>query len=218
MSQDSGRTAQKERTRKAILDGARTLLGEGKPVTVAAAAEKHGISKATAYRYFSDPALLVAEAGLDISVASYEEIVADAPDIRQRLRAISLYFFDLAIDHEATFRQFVGMTLLAWTPDGTKPQSRRGARRISMYEQALATDDGGLTRQERELLIRALSTATGTEAMIALLGVAGADPATARETVSEIADAILDRYLGRENRTSQKLRSWNLDDPSARKL
>lgn len=198
MSQQSGRAAQKERTRKAILDGARALLGEGKPVTVAAAAEKHNISKATAYRYFSDPALLVAEAGLDISVAPYEAIVADTPDVREKLKAISLYFFDLAIDNEAGFRQFVGMTLAAWKPDGTQNPARRGARRILMYEQALAADDLGLTGQEQKKLIRALATATGTEAMIALLDIANVDHATARETVAEIADALLDRYLGRD--------------------
>lgn len=198
MDRDSGRVAQKERTRKAILDGARTLLGEGKPVTVAAAAEVHSISKATAYRYFSDPALLVAEAGLDVSVASYEEIVEGLRGLRERLRAISLYYFDLAIDHEAGFRQFVGMTLAAWSPDETKHPPRRGARRVVMYERALATGDVGLTRREREMLIRSLSMATGAEAMIALLDVVGVDAAAARETVSEITDAILDRHLGRE--------------------
>lgn len=198
MSQPSGRTAQKERTRKAILDGARMLLGEGKPVTVAAAAEKHNISKATAYRYFSDPALLVAEAGLDISVASYDAIVADIQGVREKLKAISLYFFDLAIDNEAGFRQFVGMTLAAWKPDGNQSPARRGARRIAMYERALASDDLRLTGQEQAKLINALATATGAEAMIALLDVANVDHATARQTVSEIADALLDRYLGPE--------------------
>ena len=198
MSQPSGRTAQKERTRKAILDGARMLLGEGKPVTVAAAAEKHNISKATAYRYFSDPALLVAEAGLDISVASYDAIVADIQGVREKLKAISLYFFDLAINNEAGFRQFVGMTLAAWKPDGNQSPARRGARRIAMYERALASDDLRLTGQEQAKLINALATATGAEAMIALLDVANVDHATARQTVSEIADALIDRYLGPE--------------------
>ncbi|WP_138473472.1 TetR family transcriptional regulator, partial [Poseidonocella sp. HB161398] len=99
MTARAGRTAQKERTRQAILDGARTLMQEGQPVTVAAAAERHGISKATAYRYFSDAAVLAAEAGLDIAVAGYEEITAGAADLRGKLRAISLYFFDLSLAH-----------------------------------------------------------------------------------------------------------------------
>lgn len=174
------------------------MLGEGKPVTVAAAAEKHNISKATAYRYFSDPALLVAEAGLDIAVASYDAIVADSPGVREKLKAISLYFFDLAIDNEAGFRQFVGMTLAAWKPDGSQNPVRRGARRILMYEQALASGDIGLTGTQQDRLIHALSTATGTEAMIALLDVANVDHATARQTVSEIADALLDHFIGKK--------------------
>lgn len=199
MGDGGGRVAQKDRTRKAILDGARTLLGEGKPVTVAAAAEKHNISKATAYRYFSDPALLVAEAGLDISVKSYEGVVSGAADLRQRLTAISLYFFDLALEHEAGFRQFVSMTLATWTPDTTNSPSLRGARRVAMFERAMVASDVKLARKQQERLIRALSVATGTEAMIALLDVAGTDSATARETVSDITDAILDRFLGAEN-------------------
>lgn len=199
MKEIGGRMAQKQRTRKAILDGARTLLGEGKPVTVAAAAEKHSISKATAYRYFSDPALLVAEAGLDISVKSYEDVVSGTADLRQRLTAISLYFFDLALKHEASFRKFVSMTLATWTPDTKNNPALRGARRVAMFERAMVSSDVKLARKQQEKLIRALSVATGTEAMIALLDVAGADPATARETVSDITDAILDRFLGADN-------------------
>ena len=204
MKTGPGRTAQKNRTRKDILDGARTLLAEGQQVTVAAAAGKHGISKATAYRYFSDPAVLVAEAGLDISVRSYEEITRDAADLRQRLKAISLYFFDLALEHEAGFRQFVSMTLAAWRPDQSRRTSTRGARRVTMYEQALAQDNGGLTQAERTRLVLALTTATGSEAMIALLDVAGTDPDTARATVATLADAILDAFLGPSDPPAQR--------------
>ena len=38
MPKTKGRSAQRARTRQAILDGARKLLSDGKPVTVAAAA------------------------------------------------------------------------------------------------------------------------------------------------------------------------------------
>ena len=125
----------------AILDGARQLLAEGAPVTVAAAAERHGVSKATAYRYFSDPGILVSEAMLDIAVKPYEEITRGADDLRGRLLAINLYFLDLAFENEAGFRQFLGRTLTL-SATGTNAV-RRGARRISMYRQVLAEDDGG---------------------------------------------------------------------------
>ncbi len=197
MEPESGRSAQRERTRKAILDGARRLMKEGKPVTVAAAADVHGISKATAYRYFSDAAMMVAEAGLDVAVARYEAVISGADDLHSRLMAINLYFFDLAIEHEAGFRRFVGMTLEAWKPGDARKGRRRGARRIAMYWQALAQGDEGLSPARQKRLVRALAIATGSEAMIASLDIVGSDVATARATVEDVTGAILDRYLGR---------------------
>ncbi|WP_127557880.1 TetR/AcrR family transcriptional regulator [Nioella ostreopsis] len=197
-----GRTSQKERTRRAILDGARQLLSEGAPVTVAAAAERHGVSKATAYRYFSDPDILVSEAMLDIEVKSYEDITRNANSLRERLLAINLYFLDLALENEMGFRQFLGRTLTV-SASGTD-KVRRGARRISMYRQALADDDGGLSRTDQDALVRALAPATGIEAMTALLDVAGAEPEQAREAVSTMTLAILDRLLGPAGQAGQR--------------
>ena len=79
MPKTKGRSAQRARTRQAILDGARKLLSDGKPVTVAAAAAETGISKATSYRYFSDADLLVAEAVLDIAVKPYDAVISGGP-------------------------------------------------------------------------------------------------------------------------------------------
>lgn len=189
------RNAQKERTRLAILDGARTLLRQGRPVTVVDAAEVHGISKATAYRYFSDPAMLVAEAGLDISVKPFDEVVAGCGSLRQRLKAISLYFFDLVLENEAGFRQFVGMTLTAWKPDEGQRPAYRGARRLTMYRRALAEDDGGLSPDDQDRLVRALAMSTGTEALVALVDVVGATPEQARDSVCDVTDAILNAFL-----------------------
>ena len=189
------RRAQKLRTREALLDGARALLAEGATVTVAAAAARSGISKPTAYRYFSDPAMLAAEAGLAVEVKDYREIVAGAETVREKLRAISLYFLDLALDNEAAFRQFLARTLDAWNR-GSGTQNRRGARRIAMFEYALndVADDIGTVRAA--CLVRGLATATGAEAMIALLDVVQSDRETARATALDIADALIDRHLG----------------------
>ncbi|MDF2231416.1 TetR family transcriptional regulator [Albimonas sp. CAU 1670] len=187
------RSAQKARTRQALLAAARGLIARGEEVTVTAAAAEAGISKATAYRYFSDPAALVVECGLDIDVAPYEAVVAGAADLRARLEAISLYFFDLACDREAEFRQLLARTLddsLA-SPGG---RARRGARRVTMYERALA-EDGAVPPAERAALVRELSAATGAEVMIALFDVVGAGREEAREAVAGIAAAICDRRL-----------------------
>ncbi|MEQ8291356.1 MAG: TetR/AcrR family transcriptional regulator [Roseovarius sp.] len=193
MPQTKGRSAQRARTRQAILDGARKLLSEGKPVTVAAAAAETGISKATSYRYFSDADLLVAEAVLDIAVKPYEAVVSGAPDLRGKLKAICLYFLDLALENEPEFRQFLAASMRAWSAESRG--AARGGRRVSMFHRALSEHDTGLSEDQNETLVCALSASTGMEALIALIDVAGASPAQAREVVGFMVDAMLDRVL-----------------------
>src|SRR6056297_3039606 len=109
---------------------------------------------------------------------------------RPRALAVSLYIFDLSLAHEAAFRQFLARNLDAWLSEG--PRDRRGARRVEMFRRALA--GAGLDPAREARLVAALTAATGTEAMIALIDIARVDPDVARETVAEIAEALLDRY------------------------
>ena len=189
------RSAQKHRTREAILAGARAMAARGEPVTVAAAAAEQGISRATAYRYFSDPVLLVAEAGLAIEVRDYETVVGTAAGVPERLLAITLYVFDLACEHEAGFRQFLARNLDVSLTVGRPERSLRGARRVAMLERALDEGDVSLSAPRRAGLVRALSAITGIEAVIALEDVAGASRAEARETVEELATLVIERHL-----------------------
>ena len=48
------RTNQKQRTRQALVDAAKTLAANGRPLTIADVAEAAQVSVATAYRYFSN--------------------------------------------------------------------------------------------------------------------------------------------------------------------
>lgn len=190
------RTSQKNRTREAILAGARALIERGEPVTVTAAAAESGISKATAYRYFSDPAVLAAEAGLAVEVRDYTEIVQGCDTPREKVLAVSLYMFDLALAHEAAFRQFLARNLDCWLAEGGGEATRRGARRVAMYRQALSEVRPPLPADRLALLVGALSAATGTETMIALDDIARLSPDQARQAVRETTEALLDRFLG----------------------
>src|SRR6056297_880959 len=147
-------------------------------------------SRAPAYRYFSDPQVLASEAGLAVEVLDYASIVEGADGARARALAVSLYIFDLSLAHEAAFRQFLARNLDAWLSEG--PRDRRGARRVEMFRRALA--GAGLDPAREARLVAALTAATGTEAMIALIDIARVDPDVARATVAEIAEALLDRY------------------------
>lgn len=183
-------TNKRSRTREAILAGARALLARGEPVTVAAAAADQGISRATAYRYFSDPAVLAAEAGLAVEVLPYETVVAGATTPRARVLAVSRYIFDLSIRNEAAFRQFLARNLDAWATSQTR--ERRGARRVDMFNAAL--NGTKLSPEKKTRLVAALSTATGSEAMIGLYDIARVDQATAETVVSDTALALLDHF------------------------
>lgn len=190
------RRAQKARTRDSLLEGARAVLAQGRTVTIATAAAQAGISKATAYRYFSDPDLLAAEAGLAVQVKPFEDVVAGARTARDKVRAVSLYFFDLALEHETAFRQFLARSLDAWSAEGGQVRNRRGARRVAMFKSALSDVACEVGPDRIARLVSALAATTGTEAMIALLDVANADRSRARATVCDMVDALLDRHIG----------------------
>lgn len=191
MTKSQDRSAQRARTRQAILDGARKLLAKGKPVTVAAAAAENGVSKATSYRYFSTPDVLVAEAALDIEVHPYEEVIGDASDLRGKLKAICLYFLELAFENESGFRQYLAATMRAWRPEHTS--TTRGGPRIAMFRRALSEHETELSESQKEMLVRSLSATTGMEALIAMVDIADATPQQTREAVGFMVDAMLDR-------------------------
>lgn len=197
MANSTERTAQKHRTREAILEGARELLSEGAEVTVAAAAKKRGISRATAYRYFKDPDALAAEAGLAVEVAAYLDVVKDSETVRDKLLAINLYMIDLTLENEIAFRQFLSKTLGASAKEKDASRRRRGARRTSMYDRALAPALDQIGPEGAQRLKSALAASTGVEAMVALMDVAGVAREDVRAMVGEMTEALLDKYLGK---------------------
>ena len=80
MSRQEGfeRVAQKQRTRSALLEATREWLAEGKHPTVAEAADRAGISRATAYRYFSAPEPMAQEAVLDAIAREFAAVLRHA--------------------------------------------------------------------------------------------------------------------------------------------
>ena len=74
----NGRTAQKRRTRDALVAAAREVVARGETPTVEAAAEAAGISRATAYRYFPNQHALLVAAHPETGAVSL--LPEDAPD------------------------------------------------------------------------------------------------------------------------------------------
>jgi len=191
------RHAQKSRTRAALLDAARAISRDGGLLTVAAAADRAGISKATAYRYFTDPGTLAYEATLDLIVKSPAEIVGDSPDVRARVHRAAQYFRAFPRDNEGMFRQFFARTMDNWiTAKGNRPLTR-GARRIPAFALALDPVRGLLPPDRFERLVLALaSSATGFEQHIAMTDVCGLTPAQSDDLGREVVEALLNHFLG----------------------
>lgn len=187
------RLNQKARTRIALLRAAQELAAEGKEITVPAVAAHARISKATAYRYFSDPVTLAADAALDLEVASTDSLLGNETDVRKRVHAITDYYRAFSRSHELTFRKYVSRVLDEWTP-GTKVQ-RRGARRIPALEIALEPVRPDLPPKKfADLVIMLAACATGFEQNMVLTDICGLSYKEADRIGREVVDAILDKY------------------------
>jgi AcrR family transcriptional regulator len=193
---DTGRTSQKARTRRELLAAARRVMERGEPVTVTAAADEAEISRATAYRYFPNADVLTLEAALDGRVATPEEIVGHAENVRERVLRVQRYLFALTRGAEAQFRLFLARALDSWVANGGEAAREiRGGRRLPMYEHALLPVRSQMARSDFEFLVHSLSAVSGIEAYIALKDVCRVDDATADEIAASNVEAILARFL-----------------------
>lgn len=195
LSQPTSRTNQKQRTRADLLRAARKLMGEGQQPTVADAADAAGISRATAYRYFSKPEELIREATLD---ALAELAGPAAPDgtsgdtVEQRLDSLVTRVLALITDNEALFRTF-----LAHAVSGPA-EPRRGGRRLIWLREILRPVEHELDEPARDRLIHALSLLMGIEPVIVLRDIAGLDQEEASAVLRWAAQALLSTTLAQK--------------------
>nr|WP_256367761.1 TetR/AcrR family transcriptional regulator [Ruegeria sp. HKCCD6157] len=189
----ASRTNQINRTREALLSAARDLMSEGKEVTLAKVAERAKTSRATVYRYFSDPSVLALDATLDLEVTPTSELLEGLNNVRSRVHAVARYYLDFSRFHEAHFRQFLAESLKASLEDGTVKM--RGARRVAAFSEALAPVQPLMKPKEIDDLAKRLSMTTGMEQLIILEDILRVDEATGYQLQEGLVDALLDRYL-----------------------
>jgi AcrR family transcriptional regulator len=201
MRLDIGRTNQKARTRRALLAAARRLLDRHEPVSVPTAADEAGISRATAYRYFSDADALTLEAILDGQFATPEEIVGETADVRERVHKVRRYLLTATREAETKFRLFLARALDSWVASrGSASREIRAGRRLPMYEHALAPARARMRQRDFEFLVLSLSAASGLESYLALKDVCRVDDALADKIAASNIDAILDKLLPGEDK------------------
>jgi AcrR family transcriptional regulator len=191
--ESTGRTAQKSRTRLALVTAARELLADGLTPKVEDAAARAGISRTTAYRYFANQRSLLLAAQPTISPDSL--LPPDAPaDAAGRLDVLMTAFARYNLTWEPQLRAALRLSL---EPAADSPVLRQG-RAIGWIAEALAPLRDSHPHVDVRRLAVAIRSATGIETLIWLLDIAGYSRERATDTVRSTARALLDAAVLRD--------------------
>jgi AcrR family transcriptional regulator len=185
----TGRTNQKARTRDALIAAARELLAEGVTPSVEQAADRAGISRTTAYRYFVNRRALLVAAFPDIDAPSLLD--DDAPDdAGARLELVMERLSRQMLDHEPELRAALRLSLELPRPDAGALALRQG-RAIGWIEDALAPLRPRLGSEALHRLALAIRATLGIEPLVWLTDVGGLSREDATELMRSSARALL---------------------------
>ncbi len=170
---ETGRVAQRRRTRRAILDAAASLLQAGTEPSVNEIAAAADVSRRTVYLYYPTLDQLILDAAIgtlnvDVDAALSAQTSADP---RERLRTLVRELFETMETSLPLGRKLIKLTVDPPAPADGGP--RRGHRRIGWVEWAVEPVRDGLTRSDYDDLVSSLALVIGWEAFIVLLDVRG---------------------------------------------
>jgi AcrR family transcriptional regulator len=204
------RANQKERTRAALVAAAAQMLREGSPPSVAEAAERAKISRATAYRYFpTQESLLIEIAAVNPAIEPVEQMLATMKETAAdaRLRRLLRTFVPIVQSEEATMRTALRAYLDTWLESrrqgAPEPPVREG-RRMRWLDQALAAQRQGMTPSQWRRLRAALSLVLGIEAIVVMKDVCHASDEESLATLEWAALALLNAGLAEASKSKRK--------------
>jgi AcrR family transcriptional regulator len=198
--QDEGRINQKHRTRRAIIEAASELVRESKTPSVADAAERALVSRATAYRYFPSQQSLLTEVQADATQPSIEVLLAGVgDDIETRVATITRELARMVLADEALFRNQVRASQDAWfARQGDTSMPVREGRRLAWIDKALEPAKSKLGRRQHAQLRTGLAVVIGVDSVLSLRDVCGLSPeATVDALVWTAASLVRQAELGR---------------------
>lgn len=201
--ESSGRTAQKMRTRKALIDAARVLIASGVTPTVEDAAAEASISRTTAYRYFPNQRELLVAA---YPAAELRSLLDDHPpdDVAARLDLVVGEYLRMTIDNEAALRTALRLSLELDEAQRKNLLVRQG-RVITWLKDALEPLSGQLSEQAMTRLVYAIRASVGIEALVWLCDVAGLSRDEAKELMIWSAQSLLRSILSEASLTQTGL-------------
>lgn len=186
----TGRARQKQRTRDHLLATARELITSGDTPRVEEVAEAAGISRTTAYRYFTSQAELLAAAYPETTATS---VLPDPPptDLRERVAAVAGFVIGMVQENEPQQRAMLRLSL------GEVPHELplRQGRVIPWFLDALSPMAGQIGHESMRQLALALRAACGIETRVWLADIAHLPPAEVSALQAWMVDALLTHAL-----------------------
>lgn len=205
-SRQDPRSAQRRRTRAALLAAATQLIRAGEEPSVARTAEVADISRRTAYRYFPTQEQLLTEATLEQLRPEIErsfEFVGDRPE--DRVAAVVRAMQAEAAASEPLLRTMIRLTVeRPEAADDVALPIVRGSRRIDWIEGALAPAREVFSPTAFARLVSAISFCVGAEALIVLRDIRGLDRREAAEISVWAARALVRAALADPSEGSAK--------------
>ena len=174
IASESGRTNQKARTRRAIVEACRKLIGDNRPVTMPDVAAEALVSEATAYRYFPDLASLLTETLVDQWPAPADALapVRTSEDPVERIAFATRFLLEGVAERQVAVRAMISATI-------ARPQVAAAARpglRFGLIEYALAPFIEALAAADPKQpaqLQRDLAVVVSAEALFTLTDLCG---------------------------------------------
>lgn len=190
-----GRSNQKNRTRKDLLQAASRLIKQGRKPSLEEVAEEALVSRATVYRYFQSIESLMLEAAIDVTVPGPDTLFDDSSPIDpiERLERVDVALHDTIAANEIPLRLMLANSLEAIAKgigEGDVPV--RQNRRAPLIEAALEPARAQFAAKSLETLRQALSLVVGTEAMVVCKDVLQLDETEARKLRHWAIRALVD--------------------------
>lgn len=192
---EGGRSNQKRRTMQALMDAAAALASSGRVPTFQQVADEAKVSRATAYRYFSSIEALTHQGYFARVVPPLEQVFRAGDDPVQAIGRAALQVNQVLLDNETGTHVVELSSMQVWLAAAPDAKPPRPGRRMSYIDPILQMATPSLTASQRERLRIALSMLMGTEAVLAMRDVAGADPATSLATAQWAAQALMKQAL-----------------------
>ena len=185
-------------TFKALLEAAMDIIRlKGHIPSVAEAAARSKVSRATAYRYFPSRSALVT-AVVDSSLGPVRKLASDKPNGRERVHELFIKTFPRFKEFEPQMRAAAQLSLEQWGLERAgllEEEPYRRGHRVGILEHALQPMIPLLRPAVRDRLHQALSVVYGIEPYVILKDIWGLRDREVERTALWMADALIDAAL-----------------------